>query len=742
MEPIKINKSNITMGYKPLNIIDMTETDDELLIKLKGKECYDIYPGQDLFFYRFLYESGTNHTVLTDTVTVLSEDENHVIHTSLLEKNRVGLRQWYAPVYMYDEENDGVLYYMIETLENHNIFPQDMEHGLQELYIIDNDGNIVATFTSEDILVPTIYGNRGVTSADCVTEISVEDTCGKKYKKLTTYQYNFFSENISRRTLLIRNFSPIILEKMFFLETKFNPYYYYKINKDENGEPNDLDIYGSPVKHCHLYQDFWWDILAEKNLEKKGILYTKEGDSSTNLRYDASYWQINVGLSEYVNESLLGSEDNFSTKLVEDIEKSLIPNVIDMERIKYIPAVFDKTKRSEVYFKWVSDNDDTYKEIYTKQWIYPEVVDDWSKVTVYQKKNNSFSEIKKNFFFDAYNAEGYKLFREEQDNNKITIFTYSPTEEIIDKSLTIATSITFSFHFRKRNEIETEDAEKELLERKQNTNLTSGNVYTDGWFINPEDSNTIWWNGYNYEGEFFDKSSFKTFLNSSALTSDLLGYLNFLDTDVFYKKKKVSQTFIRLLFYNSMDPIGQKLLGYSTVFLDATTLYSTYLKQMMYMNEHDLFNKKNNSNINLNAAVVLCSANTVSARVDTQMVVTNEYDRTKSSEGFNLYLFAEDRNLNIENGEKTIYMKVEFNHAGNGKTIPMISWPKDKNGEYISLTINNFIESLYIPIKLTYLNGKYIYYIPNAYKNENGNIDLVLFEPKIDYLKDTPDDYE
>ena len=351
MEPIKINKSNITMGYKPLNIVDMTETNDELLIKLKGKECYDIYPGQDLFFYRFLYESGTNHTVLTDTVTVLSEDENHVIHTSLLEKNRVGLRQWYAPVYMYNEENDGVLYYMIETLENHNIFPQDLEHGLQELYIIDNDGNIVATFTSEDILVPTIYGNRGVTSADCITEISVEDTCGKKYKKLTTYQYNFFSENISRRTLLIRNFSPNILEKMFFLETKFNPYYYYKINKDENGEPNDLDIYGSPVKHCHLYQDFWWDILAEKNLEKKGILYTKEGDSSTNLRYDASYWQINVGLSEYVNESLLGSEDNFSTKLVDDIEKSLIPNIIDMERIKYIPAVFDKSKRSDVYFK-------------------------------------------------------------------------------------------------------------------------------------------------------------------------------------------------------------------------------------------------------------------------------------------------------------------------------------------------------------------------------------------------------
>jgi hypothetical protein len=32
-----------------------------------------------------------------------------------------------------------------------------------------------------------------------------------------------------------------------------------------------------------------------------------------------------------------------------------------------------------------------------------------------------------------------------------------------------------------------------------------------------------------------------------------------------------------------------------------------------------------------------------------------------------------------------------------------------------------------------------VYYIPDAYKNENGNIDLVLFEPKIDYEDDVPE---
>ena len=155
----------------------------------------------------------------------------------------------------------------------------------------------------------------------------------------------------------------------------------------------------------------------------------------------------------------------------------------------------------------------------------------------------------------------------------------------------------------------------------------------------------------------------------------------------------------------------------------------------MYMEDNDLFNEKKNKDLNLNAAVVFCSGGT---RLDTKMVITNEFDRTKSSEGFNLYLFAEDKNFNLENGEKTIYMKVEFNHAGNGKTLPMIMWPK-VNGEYVPLTIDNFIENLYIPIKLTYINDRYVYYIPDAYKNENGNIDLVLFEPKIDYEDDVPE---
>ena len=157
------------------------------------------------------------------------------------------------------------------------------------------------------------------------------------------------------------------------------------------------------------------------------------------------------------------------------------------------------------------------------------------------------------------------------------------------------------------------------------------------------------------------------------------------------------------------------------------------------MESSGFFNDKKNKNVNLNTAVVLNNDNTISARVDTKIVISNEYDRTKSSEGFNIYLFAEDRNFKREKGGKTIYMKVEFNHAGNGKIIPMIMWPKNKEtGEYISLTTENFLENLYIPIKLTYIDDRYVYYIPDAYSNNDGNIELVLFEPKIDYIEELP----
>ena len=742
MEPIKINLTTPVNGRKTVNIVDMIEKKDELLIKLSGKECYDIHTGQELYFTKYIYENGRAFHTLIEKVTVIKEDEDHTIHTTLLPVNRVSLYNGEGSVRVVsgvtktESGEKPYTYHILKTRTGHKIHPQDLNDN-QEIYIKNYMGEVLASYSGSSISIPMKREDRMATSADCITQISVDETCGKRFKEVITYQYDYLPERISHNTIMISGFNPSIVNEMVYLETKFNPFYSYFINTDpKTGEPLEYDEYGEVIKHCKLYRDSWWDEgYNVENAKKTGKIYINEGQNGVTLSYDTYYWNVNVGLSSPVNESTLGSYDNFNTKFIEDIEQSLVPDIVDMERVKYSPMVFDSTKRDVVWYKWTSPNDDKYKEIYTNSWVSPETTEDWALVdNVYDKPDgNKINEV----FFDATNSDGYCLFREETDSytKAVTTYIYKPTEEIIDDSLTVATSITMTFHFRERQKISGETEQDILLLRKRNTNLTSGNVYCDGWYINPDSSDTIWWNGLNSDSSTFPKAEFKNFMKESGLTSDLIGYLNFTDNDIFYKKKKVSQSFVRLSFYNSPDPIEQKLLYYSTIFIDATELYGKYVKQLMYMEDNGLFNEKKNNDLNLNAAVVFCSGGT---RLDTKMVITNEFDRTKSSEGFNLYLFAEDKNFNLENGEKTIYMKVEFNHAGNGKTLPMIMWPK-VNGEYVSLTIDNFIENLYIPIKLTYINGRYVYYIPDAYKNENGNIDLVLFEPKIDYEDDVPE---
>ena len=634
MTPIQINLHSPVYGYKSLNekeINGLIESNGELLIKLEGWDCYNIYPGDKLIFKRYIYENDNTYFTITDYVEVLSEDEDHTLHTTIPSSRRIPLYpNDIKYVSGYTEDNTPYEYHILKCRENHNIFPQDVNG--QSITIKDYEGNSLGEY--ENISIPLKRSDKAATSADCLTFIEKQESCGENSNKINVYEYNFLPEKISRNCIIVNGFDKdkTDLSKMAYLETKFNPFYFYYIETDEEGNPIEFNDYGEPVKHCRLYGDSWWETISAAN--RKDIKVNNKGNTRTEIGINSAYWNTNIGLSSQSNEKQLGSYDDLSASFIKDIEKSLVPEIIDMEKVKYSPMI---------------------------------------------------------------------------------------CVDAVEGVFHIATSITFDFHFRERKKIESDE------ERLKNTSITSGNVYCDGWYINPDSADTTWWNGMDYSESAFSQTKFNKFLADSGEISDLLGYLNFTDNDVFYRKKKVSKTFIRLLFYNSKDPIEQKLLYYSTIFLDSTKLYSKYVKQLMYMEDEGLLSEMKN----LNTAVVSCSGGT---RVDTEIVVTNEFDRTKSAEGFNIYLFAEDTNFGLdENGEKTIYMKVEFNHAGNGKTIPMISWPKNGDGDYIPLTIDNFIENLYIPIKIGYTNDRYIYYIPDAYKNENGDIKLVLFEPKLDF---------
>ena len=247
--------------------------------------------------------------------------------------------------------------------------------------------------------------------------------------------------------------------------------------------------------------------------------------------------------------------------------------------------------------------------------------------------------------------------------------------------------------------------------------------------------------------------------------SDLLGYLGFNNDDVFYEKNKLKESFIRLLFYDSKDIATQQLLFYSTIFYDTTKLYGKYIrnKYSEYYNKDGkevigigVFNEFKTNELN------------EEKRLSTHIEIFDEFS-DKSSEGFYIYLFNEMLPINEE---KTIYMKVEFNHAGYGRTIPL-TMPvcQDKYGELHPLkgdgtTIvndNDIIETRYYPssyivtnengqkidmnrlyqdmfieirIKYDFDLKKYIWYLPrkqDEWNGDNNNSKIIfnLFEPRI-----------
>lgn len=197
--------------------------------------------------------------------------------------------------------------------------------------------------------------------------------------------------------------------------------------------------------------------------------------------------------------------------------------------------------------------------------------------------------------------------------------------------------------------------------------------------------------------------------------SDSMVYLGFNDNDVQYQKMKVKKSFIRLSFYRKgeedeeFDPINASLLYYSTIFLDSGYLFGQFNKKRTELIENG---KTWNSDEKPSYVLSASSEDSSTIRIDSQIVVHNEFDMTKSSEGFNLYLFADDSEICDQDKEfRTIYMKVEFNHAGYGKTVPFMPWPKYITED--SISIDEYFKNVYIPVKICHIDDRYYYYFNN-----------------------------
>lgn len=337
------------------------------------------------------------------------------------------------------------------------------------------------------------------------------------------------------------------------------------------------------------------------------------------------------------------------------------------------------------------------------------------------------------------------------------------TEDNQEDTITIthlATGLTFNLHFRTRISGGTIENPEEYDDDVREAMLAHS--FEDTWHFNDEMST---WNGNGLKDPQVENSGEierehlyddENFVNSS----NLIGYLGFTDDDVYNQKNRVKQTFIRLSFYDDKNPLTQNLLCYSTIFLDSGDLYGKYVKRKAWLDEVSMEEEDEEYNTELNPIVWNPTAITdPCSAVTCQLMVNDEYDMTRSGEGFNLYLFRED--APVENDDvQNIYMKVEFNHAGIGRTVPLIFWRKvkDKTGkvfnEASALTISNYLDNLYIPIAISLSDRGYVYSFPDAISAddeenygrcngivwENERLVLNLFEPMIEPEPEVPID--
>lgn len=320
---------------------------------------------------------------------------------------------------------------------------------------------------------------------------------------------------------------------------------------------------------------------------------------------------------------------------------------------------------------------------------------------------------------------------------------YTPIIKSIESDIN---EIEFNFHFRERE----------------------GNDWTvkdDGY-----------WNGYPNGVKNDLIVTFKT----PEKQSDLIGFLNFNNNDVKYQKSKLKKSFIRLLFYDSNNIANQNLLYYSTIFIDSGKLYGKYVK---FINDEYKVPQYNENN-EIESEPKIKTGITVDGepfkyvksdgtevevsnkddefkekrRISSRISVKNRYNSQSSSEGFYLYLFKED-DTNLR--PKDLYMRVEFNHAGLGRTIPFmrptqINDTTLENGTSLSideiLNDKDFVDSKtglkgydletyylhsHIQFKCEYNKKlkKHVYYISNeddlTIDKDNRKLIINLYEAKV-----------
>lgn len=474
-----------------------------------------------------------------------------------------------------------------------------------------------------------------------------------------------------------------------------------KIHKETNEEYN-INLYSS-------IETYDLDILSYNN----NLMICKP-------RVDIDYYMLNNDLS---NDNNIDNLFNILKKPYKDIAYTILNSE---GSIKFKNLFFGSDNHPSIKEYTNKIIDDGFANFFKKvNYIsFPTLLKQSNELNLFQEEmvNSSFFEVEKE---KAIN----KIIDMEKD-------VYYPS--ILDEhgNFNEVYEIKFNFHLRTRN---MEDWTINNLTYSDYSDAESANTKNDNWVIFDD----------------YDKPIESGLTTEELFSSDLLYFLDFSENDIYFQKKKLAKTFLRLLFYDSPDETNQNLLHTSTIFFDASKSYKKYVSNI-FEKKYRLYNMLYSS-ANTYCTVdsepfietivdddnIFVEIDYSKDRLDCSFSITNRNSATESSEGFYIYMFKE---YGYKLRPSTIYMKVELNHAGKGKilhffmptendNLELTNMIDDVNSHELSsltsaqtaslregLPLNKVSKYQYIRFNVKYDNNKhkYVYYLPTTYpRNKN-----------------------
>ena len=594
--------------------------------------------------------------------------------------------------------------------------------------------------------------------------------CGKKYYESKDTIDFLVIDNIEYKLQYIN--------KDYAYITINDNVYYIQINDDEGIKLTQVstEIISGGTKYP-IIKYHYVTIENEKFLVKKYTKIDVTNTTETNIEYVEVIRKekFTFGIVDVVNNSMLRCSPDVGNDGDAESVCSLISASYKSFRFSLLNPIFEEhniIKDSFILAKEKTDEDvfDVIK-IYNPSYYIkiPLTVGNDMSTNVLQEdilENIFFKNEKEksiNPYVDMEREIYYPCYNSETDNEK--------------PILSIINEIQFDLHFRSRNledwkindDVFTymDETAKKQLKIKHTWNIFDNYYDYYSWNTNSksEDDNIL---VPEINSTILNSNEFKYYQ-----PADLLHFLNFTTDDVFYQKSKISKSFLRLLFFDNNDVANQTLLYSCTVFMNENKLYKTYIDNVV---------KNDNLYVSINEElndVEVLTSSTISVYNDTciekdgeyyvtfeedkrlaaKFIVKNRYEAEESAEGFYLHIF---KDYSEKLHDKTIYMKVEFNHAGEGRTINFtmpfryndegnpILLDLSPEGDGITGYIENgkkhyfkegyplkeLYEHMFIPIKVVYddVNKRYSYYLPKGLA-ENSDKEKVmkfnLYELKI-----------